>query len=167
MVIGCARSAEAIAELRLHYPPPNGFAVVDVSRDDDVQVWAAEVLRDGPPDLLVNNAATINRNAPLWEVPAEEFSRVIDVNIKGVTNAIRHFLPAMIERGRGVVVNFSSWWGRGGAAEVAPALRHEMGYRGADALAGDGTAQGDGSRAGHPRHYRHGNAAELLRSRCR
>jgi NAD(P)-dependent dehydrogenase (short-subunit alcohol dehydrogenase family) len=45
---------------------------------------------------------------------------VIDVNIKGVVNVVRHFLPAMIEHGRGVVVNFSSWWGREGEAEVAP-----------------------------------------------
>ena len=119
-VFGCARSAEAIAELRRRYPPPHGFAVVDVCRDDEVRAWAAEVLTGGPPDLLVNNAATINRNAPLWEVPAKEFSQVIDVNIKGVVNVIRHFLPAMIERGNGVVVNFSSWWGRSGAAEVAP-----------------------------------------------
>ena len=34
----------------------------------------------------MNNAATINRNAPLGKVPAEEFFRVIDVNIKGVDN---------------------------------------------------------------------------------
>ena len=82
VVFGCARSTEAIAELRRRYPQPNGFTVVDVTRDDDVQVWAAEVLQGGPPDLMVNNAATINRNAPLWKVPAEEFSQVIDVNIK-------------------------------------------------------------------------------------
>ena len=118
MVFGCAQSTEAIAELSLRYPPPNGFAVVDVSRDDDVQAWAAEVLQGGPPDLLVNNAATINHNSPLWKVPAEEFSRVIDVNVKGVVNVVRHFLPAMIERGRGVVVNFSSWWGREGARRL-------------------------------------------------
>ena len=61
-----------------------------------------------------------NRNAPLWKVPADEFSRVVDVNVKGVANVIRHFLPAMIKRRRGTVVNFSSWWGREGAAEVAP-----------------------------------------------
>ncbi len=120
VIFGCARSAEAIADLRRHYPAPNGFATVDVSHDDEVRTWAAEALAGGPPDLLVNNAATINRNAPLWDVPAEEFSEVVDVNIKGVVNVIRHFLPAMIERGRGVVVNFSSWWGRSGAAEVAP-----------------------------------------------
>jgi len=120
VVLGCARSAEAMAELRRRYPPPNGFAAVDVTHDDEVRAWAAEVLSGGAPELLVNNAATINRNAPLWKVPAEEFSQVIDVNIKGVVNVIRHFVPAMMERGRGVIVNFSSWWGRQGAAEVAP-----------------------------------------------
>jgi NAD(P)-dependent dehydrogenase (short-subunit alcohol dehydrogenase family) len=120
VVFGCARSAKALAELRRRYPQPNGFSVVDVTNDDEVQAWAAEVLPDGPPDLLVNNAATIDRNAPLWKVPADEFSQVIDANIKGVVNVIRHFLPAMVERGNGVVVNFSSWWGREGAAEVAP-----------------------------------------------
>jgi len=35
----------------------------DVSNDDDVRAWAAEVLRGGPPDLLVNNAATFIREA--------------------------------------------------------------------------------------------------------
>jgi NAD(P)-dependent dehydrogenase (short-subunit alcohol dehydrogenase family) len=120
VVFGCARSTGAIDKLRRCHPPPNGFAAVDVSRDDEVQAWAAEILRGGPPDLLVNNAATINCNAPLWKVPVDEFSQVIDVNIKGVVNVIRHFLPAMVERGNGVVVNFSSWWGREGAAEVAP-----------------------------------------------
>src|SRR5207253_6336818 len=51
------------------------------------------------PGLLLNNAAIINKNAPLWKVSAEEFDRVIDVNLKGVVNVIRHFVPAMIERG--------------------------------------------------------------------
>jgi NAD(P)-dependent dehydrogenase (short-subunit alcohol dehydrogenase family) len=74
----------------------------------------------GPPDLLLNNAALIARNAPLWEVPAREFSDVIDVNIKGVANVIRHFVPAMVARGAGVIVNFSSGWGRSADAEVAP-----------------------------------------------
>ena len=119
-MFGCARSTEAITELRLRYPSPNGFTKVDVCCDDEVRAWAAEVLPGGPPDLLVNNAATINRNAPLWKVPVEEFSRVLDVNVKGVVNVIRHFLPAMVGRGNGVVVNFSSWSGRAGAAEIAP-----------------------------------------------
>jgi NAD(P)-dependent dehydrogenase (short-subunit alcohol dehydrogenase family) len=92
-----------------------------VADDSTVRAWAQRLLKShGPPDLLLNNAALINQNAPLWKVPREEFDRVIDVNIKGVTNVIRHFLPAMIENGRGVIVNFSSGWGRSVDAEVAP-----------------------------------------------
>lgn len=120
VVCGCARTAEAIAELDRHYAAPHRFAVVDVSSDVEVRAWAKDILADGPPDLLVNNAALINRNAPLWEVPEEEFSRVIDVNIKGVVNVLRHFVPAMIGRGRGVIVNISSSWGRSVSREVAP-----------------------------------------------
>jgi NAD(P)-dependent dehydrogenase (short-subunit alcohol dehydrogenase family) len=120
VVCGCARSTAVIAELSSRYPPPHGFAVADVSCETDVCVWAKRVLAGGPPDLLVNNAGLINRNAPLWKVPEEEFSRVIDVNVKGVVNVLRHFLPAMIECGRGVIVNMSSGWGRSVSSEVAP-----------------------------------------------
>lgn len=74
----------------------------------------------GVPDLVLNNAAIINASAPVWEVPAEEFSRVVDVNIKGVAAVMRHLMPAMLKRGRGVVVNFSSGWGRSTSPEVAP-----------------------------------------------
>ncbi len=69
---------------------------------------------------MLNNAGVINRNARLWEVPEREFSQVIDVNIKGIANVIRHFVPAMVKRKRGVIVNFSSGWGRSTDAEVAP-----------------------------------------------
>jgi NAD(P)-dependent dehydrogenase (short-subunit alcohol dehydrogenase family) len=72
------------------------------------------------PDLLLNNAAIINQTAPLWKIPADEFQAVININIAGTANVIRHFVPAMIECQRGVIVNFSSGWGRGTAPEVAP-----------------------------------------------
>jgi NAD(P)-dependent dehydrogenase (short-subunit alcohol dehydrogenase family) len=97
------------------------FAAVDVSDEEQVERWAAGLLeRYGPPDLLLNNAAVINRNAPLWEVAANEFDQLVDINIKGVANVIRHIVPAMIDRGLGVIVNFSSGWGRSTAAHVAP-----------------------------------------------
>lgn len=66
----------------------------------------------------VNNAGTINRNNKLWEVPAEEFDAVIDTNLKGIANILRHFIPLMVESKQGVVVNMSSGWGRSVAAEV-------------------------------------------------
>jgi len=120
-VIGCGRSEKGIVELETRFTSPHDFAIVDVAADDQVAAWAKRVLATkGVPDLLINNAALINRNAPLWEVPAEEFSDVIDVNIKGVANVIRHFVPAMVGQKSGVIVNFSSGWGRSTAAEVAP-----------------------------------------------
>lgn len=118
-VFGCARSATALDQLSARLRAGK-FEVVDVACDAQVQAWAAQVLAAGPPDLLVNNAGLINRNARLWEVPCEEFDRLVDVNLKGVVNVIRHFLPAMIERKEGVVVNFSSTWGRSTAPDVAP-----------------------------------------------
>ena len=94
---------------------------MDVSKDAAVAAWAARLLKShGAPDLLINNAAIINRNAPLWTIPAAEFDPVIDINIKGVANVIRHFVPAMVARQSGVIVNLSSGWGRSVDAEVAP-----------------------------------------------
>lgn len=120
-VLGCGRSSAVIQELNQRYGPDNRFEVVDVTRDEEVRDWAGRCLKlAGPPDLLLNSAALVNRNAPLWEVPAEEFSAVIDVNIKGVVNLIRHFVPAMVKRNSGVIVNFSSGWGRSTDPLVAP-----------------------------------------------
>jgi NAD(P)-dependent dehydrogenase (short-subunit alcohol dehydrogenase family) len=120
-VLGCGRSEERVEALCKAYGPPHHFAVVDVTDDAAVKDWTIRCLEHaGAPDLLLNNAAVINRSAPLWGISAEEFSQVIDINIKGVTNVIRHFVPDMMERGRGVIVNWSSGWGRSTSPEVAP-----------------------------------------------
>jgi NAD(P)-dependent dehydrogenase (short-subunit alcohol dehydrogenase family) len=120
-VIGCGRTQAEIEKLRRSFDSRHDFAIVDVASDSQVKTWAAHVLqRHGPPDLLLNNAALINRNAVLWEVPAEDFDRVIDVNIKGVANVLRHFVGAMVKVKEGVIVNFSSGWGRATSPEVAP-----------------------------------------------
>lgn len=120
-VLGCGRSAAELDLLQRRFRSPHDFAAVDVARRDRVQEWADRLLSAyGAPDLLLNNAAVINANAPLWQVPADDFDRLIDINIKGVANVLRSFLPAMIARGRGVLVNFSSGWGRSTSPEVAP-----------------------------------------------
>ncbi|HVM49984.1 MAG TPA: SDR family oxidoreductase [Candidatus Acidoferrum sp.] len=120
-VLGCGRSRDAIEQLRRQFGSAHDFSVVNVALDAEVEPWAARVLGAfGPPDLLVNNAGVINKNAPLWRVPEQEFAHVLDVNVKGTANVIRRFAPAMIKRKRGVIVNFSSGWGRSADAEVAP-----------------------------------------------
>ncbi len=119
-VIGCGRSAEVL-NLRFTHPAPHDFTALDVTDEGKVALWAEKVLAvHGAPDLLINNAALMNTPAPLWQVPAREFNQLIDVNIKGVANVIRHFVPAMVARQSGVIVNLSSGWGRSTSPGVAP-----------------------------------------------
>jgi NAD(P)-dependent dehydrogenase (short-subunit alcohol dehydrogenase family) len=120
-VLGCGRDPARIEELRARYPAPNDFAVVDVAADIEVEGWARNILgKYGPPDLLINNAAVINTPEPLWDVPADDFEHLIQVNVVGVYYVVRWFVPAMVERRKGVIVNFSSGWGRSTSPEVAP-----------------------------------------------
>lgn len=120
VVAGCARSDAAVRELSAKYSAPHKWTSVNVANDWEVSAWAGEVLQTaGAPDLLVNNAAIINRSAPLWELSPGEFADIIDVNIKGVFHVIRAFAPAMVARRSGVIVNFSSGWGRSTSPEVA------------------------------------------------
>jgi NAD(P)-dependent dehydrogenase (short-subunit alcohol dehydrogenase family) len=120
-VIGCGRNGEAIFDLRMTYQAPHDFSVVDVALDNKVALWAARVLEnESPPDLLINNAGSMNRLSPVWEQEDREFTKVIDVNIRGTQNVIRHFVPAMVTQKKGVIVNFSSGWGRSVSPEVGP-----------------------------------------------
>lgn len=113
-VIGCARS-------RAELGPPHDFECLDVSDDAAVARWAQRVLAaHGAPEILVNNAGLMNEQLELWKIPARQFDAVIDTNVKGTANVIRHFVPAMVARGRGVIVNLSSGWGRSTDAKVAP-----------------------------------------------
>lgn len=120
-VLGCGRSQKEIDRLKEKFGGPHDFYAVDVSLDEAVKSWASICLTThAVPDLLINNAGVINKNARLWEIGPREFSEVIDVNLKGSANVIRHFVPSMVKRKSGVIVNFSSGWGRSTDAEVAP-----------------------------------------------
>ena len=119
-VFGCGRSLSVIEQLRTQYPQGR-FAAVDVARPEEVRAWAGQVISQaGAPDLLVNNASLINQRAPLWAVPAAEFARVMSVNVEGLVHVLQAFLPAMLEAGRGMVVNVSSSWGRRAEAGLSP-----------------------------------------------
>ncbi len=94
---------------------------LDVRDAEAIQEWAQD-LEDAAslPDLLINNAGVINEPRPLWEVGEDEFREVLEVNVLGIHLMLRAFLPKLIRRGPGVVVNFSSGWGRSTSPEVAP-----------------------------------------------
>ena len=84
----------------------------------------------GVPNLLVNNAGLINRNAPLTEISPEEFSSVLEVNLGGIHNMIRSFVPKMINKRDGIIANFSSYWGQSTAPDVAPYCASKWGVEG-------------------------------------
>jgi NAD(P)-dependent dehydrogenase (short-subunit alcohol dehydrogenase family) len=130
-VSGCGTDASALQSLGSELGQDQFLQTCNVTDPAAVEEFAAAVSkRFGSPDLLLNNAATINPNKPLWEVSAEEFAQVIDVNLKGVHLVIRAFLPGMIRRGKWVVVNFSSGWGRSTSPEVAPYCATKWGIEG-------------------------------------
>ena len=130
-VIGCSRTRSGIEALQAEFPAPHYFDIVDVAEDPQVQSWARHILAEfDPPDLILNNAGLMNPVGPLWSVSADDFRRVMATNLEGIANVTRHFLPSMIRRGSGVMVNFSSGWGRTTDAGVAPYCASKWGVEG-------------------------------------
>jgi len=81
----------------------------DVSSLDSWAAVRAEAERAfGEIDVLVNNAGISTRRMLLDEMPPETFAQVFAVNVTGVYNGVRTFVPAMRARRRGHVVNVSS-----------------------------------------------------------
>lgn len=116
-VIGCSLNREAIASLEQQFGEPHHFTAVDIANEIQVKNWSQIISsKYDAPDLIINNAGIVHELAPLWEIEGEIFDRVIDINIKGVANVLRHFLPQMVAKSQGVIVNFSPGWGRYTAA---------------------------------------------------
>jgi 3alpha(or 20beta)-hydroxysteroid dehydrogenase len=110
--------------------PDAAFAPLDVT---DEAAWAGAVARTeelfGPPDVLVNNAGI-----PSWttvaDTTAEDFRRVVDVNLTGEFLGMKAVIPAMTAAGRGVIVNLSSAVGMVGYQSCAPYVASKWGVRG-------------------------------------
>ena len=120
-VIGCGRNAEIIKKMSAKYPTNTDFQALDVSDYESVIIWANRIINSfGSPDFLLNNAGIMNNNRNLWEVSKRNFSDVVDTNIKGIFNTVKGYVPEMINQNRGVIVNFSSGWGRTTSPKVAP-----------------------------------------------
>jgi len=119
-ISGCGRSAEQIEALSKAYPEHH-FQSVNVADHTAVESWAQTVIAaKGAPDILINNAALMNQSAPLWKIGVEDFSQLMEVNLNGVFYVIRSFLPPMMARGSGIIVNLSSGWGRSTSPNVTP-----------------------------------------------
>jgi 3-oxoacyl-[acyl-carrier protein] reductase len=120
LVTGGASGLGAASAARLR---AEGLTVItlDVSGPADVtaDVTDEAALRQvagqiGPVDVLINSAGIVGANKPLLETTMQEWRRVLDVNVLGIVNAMRVFVPSMRDRGWGRVVNLASMAGKDG-----------------------------------------------------
>ncbi|HYN01882.1 MAG TPA: glucose 1-dehydrogenase [Vicinamibacteria bacterium] len=77
-------------------------------RDEAFALVASAVARLGRIDVLVNNAGDLVERKPLLEMTEALWRQVLDLNLTSVLFVTQAAVPAMIERGRGVIVNVSS-----------------------------------------------------------
>lgn len=114
-VVVTARRADRLAELVQSIDAAGGSAVAraaDVAEMSEVrEVVDATLSEDGRVDILVNNAG-IMKIAPITENDVDDWTAMVDVNIKGVLHYLSAVMPHMVERGSGHIVNVGSVAGR-------------------------------------------------------
>lgn len=89
---------------------------VDVTDDAALAALAAEI---GSIDILVNSAGVVGPNKPLLETVSAEWELTLAVNVLGTVAPMRAFVPGMVQRGWGRVVNIASMAGKDGNPNLA------------------------------------------------
>ncbi len=119
------------------------LAKADLSDPEEVRTLAESFLSCwGAPDLIVNNAG-VSLVAQIQDVSESDWDRVMGSNLKSDYAVIKAFVPAMVERGSGCIINVSSMWGevggsceavysasKGGVIALTKALAKELGPSG-------------------------------------
>jgi len=97
------------------------FWHLDVTDESAVRSVFADVKDHwGRLDVLVNNAGIAGVDKPTHEVAAEEWDKVMAVNVDGVFFCTKHAIPLMREAGAGSIINLSSIYGIVGAPDIPP-----------------------------------------------
>ncbi|MGN6608773.1 MAG: SDR family NAD(P)-dependent oxidoreductase [Jatrophihabitans sp.] len=100
-------------------------ATVDVADAASVEALAAE-LADEQISVLVNNAGVPGPVKPLGEIEPDEWDDVFAVNVRGMYLMCRAFLPPMLERGAGDIINLASVSGKRPLALRTPYTASKM-----------------------------------------
>lgn len=90
--------------------------ILDISDSTAVRELARKV---GPVDVLVNSAGIAGAVQPLTDFTDEQWNKVFAVNVNGTFYFLREFVPGMVERGWGRIINFSSMAGKEGNVNQA------------------------------------------------
>jgi NAD(P)-dependent dehydrogenase (short-subunit alcohol dehydrogenase family) len=95
------------------------FECADLTRPDDCQRVVDRTVKEfGGVHVLFNNAGIIRR-ASVLDVTADEWDKVMAVNVKSVFLMSRVVIPVMAKAGGGSIVNTASGWGLAGGARAA------------------------------------------------
>jgi NAD(P)-dependent dehydrogenase (short-subunit alcohol dehydrogenase family) len=124
MVRDASRAQAVAASLK----GPHNVVVADLTDRVATQKACAEAANlHGPVDILVNNAG-FTETAPFLKTEPDLFQRMIDIHLLGAVHTMQAVLPAMIERGRGHIVNVASTAGLRGEAYVSAyvAAKHAL-----------------------------------------
>lgn len=98
----------------------NGFSATavktDVSKSDEANFLIKSAFdMFGSADILINNAG-IAQQKLFTDITDDDFTRMFDINVRGVFNCCRAALPYMIHKKQGRIINISSMWGVCGAS---------------------------------------------------
>ena len=112
------RALELVEDLRAKGCTVAAF-LCDVADSASVMALAHAVKEQlGEVTVLVNNAG-IAQQKLFTDLTPDEWERMISVHLTGTFNTCHAFLPSMIRRHEGVIINVSSMWGQvGGSCEV-------------------------------------------------
>ncbi|MBD3304811.1 glucose 1-dehydrogenase [candidate division KSB3 bacterium] len=94
---------------------------LNVANEESVKQVFEEIQKQfGNITVLVNNAGIAGSDKPTHELTEKEWSKVMDVNVKGVFLCTKHVIPQMQEAGGGSIINLSSIYGLVGAPDIPP-----------------------------------------------
>ena len=113
-----ARSIDQLLDVQKEIYAVKGKAVpiqADLTRDDDLE---SLVQSCAPVDFLINNAGW-GKRAPVVRVKIEDWDQTFRLNLRAPMILAQKFLPAMIEKGAGAVINIGSVSGKSGEADGA------------------------------------------------
>lgn len=108
-----ARRFEVLEELKTQLERSYTTEVLplcfDISKSQEAMSTFEELpAKWSSPDFVINNAGVARGLEPMWRVKPEEWDEVIDTNIKGVLATCRAFVPKMLERNSGHIINIGS-----------------------------------------------------------
>ncbi|MGJ9411204.1 SDR family NAD(P)-dependent oxidoreductase [Aeromicrobium sp. CF4.19] len=131
-VVLVGRRAEALDEVARDLGGAARAETCDVADPDSVESLAARLAGE-PVSILVNNAGIAGPVAPLTEIEPHDWDEVFAVNVRGTYLTCRAFLPGMVERGGGDVVNLASVSGKRPLARRTPYCASKMAVLGLSA----------------------------------